>query len=110
MCDRVAIINNGKIAAIDTPEKLKRTIKKLQAIEISFVNSTKNLIPELRTLQSATEVTKHGDKYHLTTENPPKILSEIWYYALENNLKLSTVNTLGPSLEDVFVSLTGINP
>ena len=108
MCDRVAIINKGKIAAIDTPENLKRTIKKLQAIEISFVNSTKNLIPELKTLQGVTEVVKNGDKYHLSTENPPKTLSEIWKYASVNNLELNTVNTLGPSLEDVFVSLTGI--
>jgi ABC-2 type transport system ATP-binding protein len=110
MCDRVAIINKGKIAAIDTPEKLKRTIKKLQAIEISFVDSTKNLIPELKTIHGVTEVVKHGDKYHLNTDSPPKTLSEIWRYASLNNLELNTVNTLGPSLEDVFVSLTGITP
>jgi ABC-2 type transport system ATP-binding protein len=110
MCDRVAIINKGKIAAIDTPERLKRAIKKLQAIEISFVNSKKNLIVEMRNLQGVTEVVKNGDKYHLTTENPPKTLSKIWKYALVNNLQLNTVNTLGPNLEDVFVNLTGITP
>ena len=110
MCDRVAIINKGKIAAIDTPEKLKRTIKKLQAVEVSFVSSTKSLIPELETLRGVTEVSKHGDKYRLNTENPPKTLSEIWSFASANNLELNTVNTLGPSLEDVFVSLTGITP
>jgi ABC-2 type transport system ATP-binding protein len=109
MCDRVAIINNGKIAAIDTPERLKRTIKKLQVIEISFAGSTKNIIPALKTLQGVTEVVKKGDKYHLNTENPPKTLAEIWRYASVNNLELNTVNTLGPSLEDVFVNLTGIS-
>jgi ABC-2 type transport system ATP-binding protein len=109
MCDRVAIINNGKIAAIDTPERLKRTIKKLQVIEISFAGSTKNIIPALKTLKGVTEVVKKGDKYHLNTENPPKTLAEIWRYASDNNLELNTVNTLGPSLEDVFVNLTGIS-
>ena len=109
MCDRVAIINKGKIAAIDTPERLKRTIKKLQVIEISFAGSTKNIILALKTLQGVTEVVKKGDKYHLNTENPPKTLSEIWRYASVNNLELNTVNTLGPSLEDVFVNLTGIS-
>ncbi len=108
MCDRVAIINKGKIVAIDTPENLKRAIKKLQAIEVSFVDSTKNLIPELKTLKGVTEVVKHGDKYRLTTESPPKTLSEIWRYASANHLDLNTMNTLGPSLEDVFVSFTGI--
>ena len=110
MCDRVAIIDKGRIAAIDTPERLKRTIKKLQAIEISFVGYTQNLIPELKILQGVTEVVKHGDKYHLTTENPPKTLSQIWNFASANKLELNTVNTLGPSLEDVFVNLTGITP
>jgi ABC-2 type transport system ATP-binding protein len=110
MCDRVAIINKGKIAAIDTPERLKRTIKKLQAIEISFVNFKKNIVSELKTLQGVTEVVKQGDKYHLTTENPSNTLSEIWRYASLSKLELNTVNTLGPSLEDVFVKLTGITP
>ena len=36
MCDRVAIINHGKIAAIDTPERLKRTTESLQSVEIAF--------------------------------------------------------------------------
>ncbi len=110
MCDRVAIINNGKIAAIDTPEKLKKTIKKLQFIEVSFVGAANNVTAELEKLQGVTEVAKHGDKYRLNTENPPKVLSAIWEYASANNLEMHTVNTLGPSLEDVFVKLTGIMP
>jgi ABC-2 type transport system ATP-binding protein len=110
MCDRVAIINRGKIAAIDTPEKLKKTIKKLQFIEASFIGATNNLTTELEKLQGVTEVAKHGDKYRLNTENPPKVLSAIWEYASANNLEIHTVNTLGPSLEDVFVKLTGIMP
>jgi len=110
MCDRVAIINNGKIAAIDTPEKLKKTIKKLQFIEVSFVGAANNVTAELEKLQGVTEVAKHGDKYRLNTENPPKVLSAIWEYASANNLEIHTVNTLGPSLEDVFVKLTGITP
>ena len=108
MCDRVAIINKGKILAIDTPERLKKTIKKLQLIEVSFIGATKNLTAELKSLRGVTEVVKHGDKYRLNTENAPKALSEIWEYALRNHLMIHTVNTLGPSLEDVFVELTGI--
>jgi ABC-2 type transport system ATP-binding protein len=110
MCDRVAIINRGKIAAIDTPERLKRTIRKLQSVEVSFVGATRNLTIDLKTFQGVTEVAKHGDKYRLYTENPSRLLSTIWEYASTNDLKILTVNTLGPSLEDVFIELTGINP
>ena len=108
MCDRVAIINNGKIAAIDTPEMLKTTIKKLQVIEISFIGAKKSLTSDLKSLQEVTDIVKNGDKYRLNTENAPKVLSEIWEYALTNKLMIQTVNTRGPTLEDVFVELTGI--
>ena len=53
-------------------------------------------------------MTKNGDKYQLSTENAPKLLSELWNYVLNNGLMINTVNTLGPSLEDVFVEITGI--
>jgi len=110
MCDRVAIIKRGKMAAIDTPERLKRTIRKLQFLEVSFVGATRGLTTNLKTIQGVTEVAKHGDKYRLYTEDPPTVLSAIWEYVSVNDLKILSVNTLGPSLEDVFVKLTGINP
>ena len=63
MCDRVAIINNGKIVCIDTPETLKTTIKKLQKIEVSFTNPKHNIIADLEMLHEVTDITKNGDKY-----------------------------------------------
>ena len=108
MCDRIAIIDRGKLVAIDTPEKLKKTIRRLQSLEISFVDSTRDLTTNLKTIQGVTEVVKHGDKYRLFTEDPPTVLSDIWEYVSANDLTIFSVNTLGPSLEDVFVKLTGI--
>ena len=96
------------MAAIDTPERLKRTIRKLQSLEISFVVATRDLTTNLKTIQGVIEVAKHGDKYRLYTEDPPTVLSAIWEYVSANDLKILSVNTLGPSLEDVFVKLTGI--
>ncbi len=110
MCDRVAIIDRGKIVAIDTPESLKRTMMKLQSVEVSFHDAVRNLTVDLEGLPGVIDIVKHGDKYRLYTENPPRVLSSIWEYAVANGLEIITVNTLGPSLEDVFVKLTGIKP
>jgi ABC-2 type transport system ATP-binding protein len=110
MCDNVAIINHGRIAAIDTPEKLKRTIAGLQSVEVAFEHASPNMLRELAELQGVTQALKEGDKFRLVTDDPPIVLSSIWNYAQRNNLKLITVNTIGPSLEDVFVKLTGIKP
>jgi ABC-2 type transport system ATP-binding protein len=110
LCDRVAIIDKGKIVAIDTPEMLKTTMQKLQRIEVSFIGAKKNVINDLRELKYVTDVTKNGDKYRLNTENVPKLLAEIWQYSSKNQLIINTLNTLGPNLEDVFVEITGITP
>ena len=110
MCDRVAIINRGKIAAIDTPEKLKRTVQGLQSVEVAFATSPVKVLNDLKELPSIREVMKEGDKFRLFADDPSNVLASVWNYSQKNNLKLITVNTLGPSLEDVFVNLTGIRP
>ena len=110
MCDRVAIINHGKIAAIDTPEKLKRTVESLQSVEVAFEATAPDVLKKLGELPGVGEAVKEGDKFKLFTSNPSTVLASVWNYAQSNNLKLITINTVGPSLEDVFVKLTGIRP
>ena len=108
LCDRIAIIDKGKIVAIDTPEKLKQRIKKLNSIEVSFTGGIKNLKKDLEELPAVTNVISQGDKYLLNTEDPSIVLQNIWRYASDKKLTIVSINTLGPSLEDVFVRLTGI--
>lgn len=110
MCDRVAIINHGKIAAIDTPEKLKRIVGSLQSVEIAFETTPGDVQKKLAELEKVNQVVKEGDKFRLFTDDPSRVLNSVWNYVQSRNLKLITVNTLGPSLEDVFVKLTGIRP
>ena len=110
MCDRVAIINHGKIAAIDTPERLKRTVESLQSVEVAFEPMPSGGLKDLMGLPSVNDVVKEGDKFRLITHDPSSVLAAVWNYAQTNNVKLITVNTVGPSLEDVFVKLTGIRP
>lgn len=110
MCDRVAIVNHGKIVAIDTPEKLKRIVGSVQSVEIAFETSPRDIQTKLAELEGVNRVMKQGDKFRLFADDPSRVLKSVWSYVQSNNLKLVTVNTLGPSLEDVFVMLTGIRP
>ncbi len=105
LCDRVAIINKGQIAAIDRPEKLKNMIKKLKSIEISFDKAlnTKNLSE----LPHITQIRKKGDKFIVFTDNVDGLIHSLTLFAESENLKIVTLNTLDPSLEEVFVELTG---
>jgi ABC-2 type transport system ATP-binding protein len=107
LCDRVAIINRGKIVAIDTPESLKRAMKGVQSIEVAFRRETPGLQAKLERLRFVKVVQKHGDKIRLLTDDPPRVLKELWRLIQNNKLDPITMNTIGPSLEEVFLELTG---
>jgi ABC-type multidrug transport system ATPase subunit len=64
LCQRVAIINQGKIVAVDNPEKLKASVEKHQIIEVSF-DQTQNLERKLASLEYSSKVVQVGDKFRL---------------------------------------------
>ncbi|OPY29602.1 MAG: Trehalose/maltose import ATP-binding protein MalK [Methanocella sp. PtaU1.Bin125] len=104
LCDRVAIIDRGKIVAVDSPEKLKAKSKELQSIEVSFDRPI-----DLGGLAMAdvSKTEKAGDKYRIYTGNPDAVIKRLAGFAEEKGLRIVTLNLLAPSLEDVFVELTG---
>jgi len=108
MCDRVAIINKGNIIAIDAPESLKKKFKGSQSIEISFDHNSVDHLDELSSLSMVNDAQKAGDKFKLYTEDPAEVIDALIAYAHTHNLKIISITTLGPSLEDVFVKLTGL--
>lgn len=109
LCQRVAIINRGRIVTVDSPEKLKASAEKHQIIEVSF-NQGEDLEPRLANLDYVNKVTLVGDKFGLHVENTSKTISLLVDFARRNNLEIVSLNTLKPSLEDVFVEMTGIPP
>jgi ABC-2 type transport system ATP-binding protein len=107
-CDRVAIINRGRIAAIDSPERLKKTIQSVQSVEVAFENGSTEALTDLERLPMVSEVKKEGDKVRLYTEDPGSLLKEIMAYAESHHNRVVSATTLGPTLEDVFIRLTGL--
>lgn len=104
LCERVGIINKGKIAAIDTPEKLKRTFEETQSIEVSFNKAVDgNLIKKPGV---ANRIEELGDKWKLYTDNPDKLIKYLARFAEDQKLTIVSLQVCGASLEDVFVKLT----
>ena len=96
-------MNHGKIVAIDRPEKLKQTIKSTSSIEVAF---KKHINKNQFKFKGVTEVKKIGDKFRLYTKKPEDIIPLLIKYSLNSHNKVLTINTLEPSLEDIFVKLT----
>jgi ABC-2 type transport system ATP-binding protein len=108
-CDRVAIIDHGRIAAIDSPERLKATIQSVQSVEVGFDRQTPDLRNGLCGLPSVNGIRKEGDKIRLFTDDPSVVIPAVVAYAEREHLRVLSLTTYGPSLEDVFIRLTGLD-
>jgi ABC-2 type transport system ATP-binding protein len=107
LCQRVAIINKGRIVTVDSPEKLKASMEERQVIEVSFSPSTN--LDKLKGLSCVNNVSRLGDKCRLHVTDASEAVSSLVDFAKKNNLKIISINTLKPSLEDAFVKLTGLS-
>jgi len=108
-CQRVAIINHGKIVTLDNPEKLKTSIEEHRTIEVSF-SPTQELTSHLNRLRFVSHVSKVGDKFRLYVEDISEAIPVLIDFAQKNRLKVMSINTLKPSLEDAFAKITGLSP
>lgn len=105
LCHRIAIINHGRLVAIDTPDELRKTIKKTQFVEVRFAEPPR----ETRVLQEFSGVGRlevSGELIRLFTEDPDKVIRELVNYTDSAGVKILSLNTSQPTLEDVFVELT----
>ncbi|HKG98119.1 MAG TPA: ABC transporter ATP-binding protein [Pyrinomonadaceae bacterium] len=105
LCDRVAIMDHGKVIALGTPAALIESLGADQIIEFSV---TKPLMDDpLTQLQAVSNLHKRGEVYALTVTEIgvalPALLAEI----KRQQSELVTLTTHQATLEDVFVSLTG---
>jgi ABC-2 type transport system ATP-binding protein len=106
LCDRVAIIDQGKIIALGTPKQLIEQSAGHSTIEVTCstpIPSPTPVWPEsLSTLLS-------NDLHHMTviSTRPARTLVEIVKWVDAQGLELSDINLKRPTLEDVFIELTG---
>jgi len=103
LCDRIAIINHGKIAAIDNPENLRMKSSGLKSVEVSFNKPVST--NELSKIPNVTEARKVGDKIRLYTDEPHSVINSLIDYTRSKGLTVISLNTLAPTLEDVFIKL-----
>ena len=107
LCHRVAIINQGRIATIGTPDELKNNIESVQTVAVTFDAPEGAGIPSLAGLPGVNHEIKSGNGRRLYTDSPGDVIPAVVDFAREHKLRITSLNTLGPSLEDVFLKITG---
>jgi len=105
MCDRVAIINKGRIAAIDTPGQLRETVRASQYVMANFDGRSPDQA-EVHNLPGVERVAREGDRLLLYTQQPGRTAVALAGLAEREGLEVRELSTRKPSLEDVFLFLT----
>jgi ABC-2 type transport system ATP-binding protein len=104
ICDRVVIINNGKIAAIDTPDNLGKLLTGKYAISLKAEGETENLAEKIRAIPSVTNVTLSSDEFYIESEGD--VSREVSALCASVGALVTELKKDSPSLERIFAALT----
>jgi len=105
MCSRVAIIDKGRIAAIDTPEKLRATISSRQYVEMGFFGGAPDP-GELEALAGVLQIDSDNRSFKFYTKTPGQTAAEIVRLTDRRGLEIMDLSIRKPSLEDVYLHFT----
>ena len=104
LCDRVAIIDKGKIIALDDPENLKKMVG--EDVVSLTVNDPERLIDELA-LEEIRKIVRIEDRLELSVVKGEIMIPQIVEIAQKVGVEVKSVSLRKPTLEDVFIHLTG---
>jgi ABC-2 type transport system ATP-binding protein len=107
LCDRVAIVDEGRIVAIGTPREIQQKALAHSTIEIELAAPLGHLaLPHWPQADHVT-VDPPRMKIAVTTARPARIVVEMVKWLDENGVELADIRIKRPSLEDAFIELTG---
>jgi len=107
LCDRIAILVNGKIVRIDTPRALEESVQEIPIIEVTF--DTPRPIHDNVFDGLFSSIQSHGKKIRIYTSDVSETISTLSRLSSEHGFKITELNTLRPSMEDAFIKLTGLS-
>ncbi|HSY10398.1 MAG TPA: ATP-binding cassette domain-containing protein [Candidatus Dormibacteraeota bacterium] len=107
LCDRIAIIDGGKLAALDSPLKLKASIPGKNILEVSFSNAPQNWTETLKRLPEVADVKSEENIFRISSNNGPRTTVELLEAARGANVTVTSLSVQSTTLDDVFVHYTG---
>ncbi len=107
LCDRIAIIDNGKLAALDSPLKLKASIPGQNILEVSFSQVPAGWVETLRALPDVADLKSDDHVFRLSSNNGPRTAVALMEAAREAGVTLTSLSVQSTTLDDVFVHYTG---
>jgi ABC-2 type transport system ATP-binding protein len=104
VCDRVAVVDEGKIIAMDTVENLKRLYGGKKTVEVTVTSGdAAGFYGELRTRLPGSEIKAEGTSAVILTDNPKGALQLVLELSQERGIQMDWLNIRKNTLEDVFI-------
>jgi ABC-2 type transport system ATP-binding protein len=109
LCDRVAVIDHGKVIALGTPRELVASLGAEHVIEFAVADAASAAIDDraLRALPTVEEVARDGAAWRLTVREVHRAVPALLAALSERGVEPTQLTTHHATLEDVFMSLTG---
>jgi ABC-2 type transport system ATP-binding protein len=107
LCDRIAIVDHGKLVALDSPLKLKASIPGKNILEVSFANVPANWMETLKSLPEVADVTSDDNIFRISSNNGPLTTVSLLEAARAAGVTVKSLSVQSTTLDDVFVNYTG---
>ena len=108
LCDRIGIIDGGKIQVIDSPENMKNAMgNEVISIIIEENDSRDSFLTELKNIESVNKINEDGSKLTLFVSNGTEVIPKVFQISSDIGIKIISISLTQPTLDDVFISYTG---
>ncbi len=109
LCDRIGIIDYGKIQVIDSPISMKNALgNEVITFRISEGNGkTHNLLSEIRKIEFVKDIKTRNDQITVFSSRGTEVIPRIFQLSSNLGIKIKTMSLTQPSLDDVFITYTG---
>jgi ABC-2 type transport system ATP-binding protein len=107
LCDRIAIVDHGKLVALDSPLKLKASIPGRNILEVSFSDVPAGWLETVKALPEVAEVKSDDHIFRISSNNGPLTTVELMEAARKTGITVTSLSVQSTTLDDVFVHYTG---
>ena len=107
LCGRIAIVDHGKLAALDSPVKLKDSIPGNDVVEAEFEAAPVDWVEQLRGLAQVASVSVRDGVTHISSDDGPATVAALMDLARAKHVTVHRVSVSSTTLDDVFLHYTG---
>ena len=108
LCDRIGIMDHGKIQVIDTPKNMKNALgNEIISLVVDGSNNHNSFLEELKKIEFIKKINEDDLKLTLFTSNGTEVIPKIFQISSKLNIKINSISLTQPTLDDVFISYTG---